>query len=96
MDALAVAAFAAGEAGGALDRHVEDLAAQPVLEGYAVVEGEAEAFYRCLAVGEHRLLGEAGDPLGQLEGAVEVAARLDHLVDQPDAVRPPRPRPGGR
>ena len=70
-----MAALAAGEAGGAADGDVEHLAAEPALQGEALGERQAEALDRGAAVGEHRLLREGGDLLGQLEGALEVLAR---------------------
>ena len=86
LDALAVAALAGGEARGAFDGDVEHLAAEPVLERDPLGERQAEALDRGAAVGQHRLLREGGDPLGQLEGALEVLAGLDHLVDEADPV----------
>ena len=74
-DAVAVPALAGGEAGGAAGGDVEGLAAEPVLEREALGERQAGALDRGAAVGEHRLLREGGDPLGQLEGPLEVARR---------------------
>ena len=53
----------------------ERLAAEPVLERETLGERQAGALDRGAAVGEHRLLREGGEPLGQLQRPLEVARR---------------------
>ncbi len=52
------------------------------LQRERVGERHAEALDRGAAVGEHRALGEAREPLGQRERALEVRAGGDHLGEQ--------------
>src|SRR6185295_5411924 len=85
-DSVVVAAGIGSAALGAFDGDVEGLAAKLVLKRDAVGEGHAEAFYGGAAVGEHRLLAEGRDPLGQLQRPLQVAAGRDDLVDEADPV----------
>ena len=82
-----MATLAPGEAGRAAGGDVEDSAAEARLMGKALGERHAVALDSPAAVGEHRLLRERRDLLGELEGAIEMAARLDDLVDEADPVR---------
>src|SRR5262245_53920305 len=80
----AVAAFAAGEPRRAASRDREHVAPDAVLEVERLAPRHARALEHRAAVGEHRLLGEAGDLVRQLERAVEVPPRRDDLVGKPD------------
>ena len=93
---LAAAALAGGEARAPCGADRARRAADPALELHALLERQADALDRRAAVGKHRLLREAGEPLGQLERAVEVLAGRDDLVHEADAMcllarRPRRP-----
>ena len=84
LDPGAAAALPGRESGGTARRHLEDLAADPMLEREPLLERHAGTLDRGAAIGEHRLLREGGDLLGELERALEVAAGSDDLVDEPD------------
>src|SRR5436190_9268122 len=79
--ARAAASLPAGEARRAGDRRLEDGGAGLGLQRQSLVERQPEALDRGAAVGEHRLLWEGGEALGDLQRALEVAAVLDHLGD---------------
>src|SRR5918997_1515987 len=81
------AARAAGEAPGALDRGGEHLAPQPRLEREPVGEREAGALQQRPPVGQHRVLGEGGEALGDLERPRHVAAGRHDLGDEADRER---------
>src|SRR3954468_4305725 len=72
--ARAAPALATGEARGAAGGGGVDGVARIGLEGQALVQRQAQGGDGRAAVGEHRLLGEGGERLGVLEGAVERAA----------------------
>jgi hypothetical protein len=57
------------------------------LHGQSVGEREREAVVRGAAVGEHRLLRERREALGDLERALEVRAAGADLGDQPERER---------
>ncbi len=62
----AAATFAAGEPSGAPLRDLEHLAARARLELQALGDRQSEALDRRAAVGQHRLLREGGERLGDL------------------------------
>src|SRR4051794_13406359 len=79
--ARAAASLPAGEARRAGDRRLEDGGPGLRLQLQRVVQRQAEALDRRAAVGEHRLLREAGEGLGDLERALEMAAVADDFGD---------------
>src|SRR3954452_2242776 len=79
--ARAAASLPAGEARRAGDRRLEDGGPGLGLELQRFVERHPETFDRRAPVGEHRLLRERGEVLGDLQRALEVAALADDLSD---------------
>jgi hypothetical protein len=79
-----VAALAGDEAGSAPGRELKRLAAQPVLQPQPLGEAHADPLDRGAPIGEHRLLGKAGQQLGQRQRPLEVLPRRGHRGDQPD------------
>ena len=82
-----MAALAGGETGRAADGDLEHLAPEACSRRRPSASGSPDALDRGAAVGEHRLLREGGEPLGQLQRPLQVPAGLDHLVDEADPAR---------
>src|SRR3954452_14917262 len=85
--ARAAASLPAGKARRAGDRRLEDGRPGLGLQGQRLVERKPEALERGAAIGEHRLLREGRQALGDLQRAFEVAALGYDLGEDPPVAR---------
>ena len=76
-----------GEALGAAGAVLKDLRTGGGLEGKTLRQRHPETLDCGAAIGEHRRLREAGEALRELECAIEMGARRDHLGQQPHRER---------